>query len=138
MVVHSPTTITADSPSGRGRTSWPSLHPRWRVDSLVWVLCMEPQLHWAYECNGHATSKRHLLMADLPTSSSYIFFFFLAPVLQFFLSLERGDIYILDMSLLPILTYLQYFGQLNLCMNLHPLRYEESLKTSGRHSNPWV
>lgn len=75
MVVHSPTTITADSPSGRGRASWPSLHPRWRVDSLVWVLCMEPQLHWAYECNGHATSKRHLLMAHLPTSSSYIFFF---------------------------------------------------------------
>lgn len=57
---------------GRGRASWTLLHP-WRM-LMHPILCRQPQLQWAHECNYYTMFIKHLFVCFCSTFLYPLFF----------------------------------------------------------------
>lgn len=85
----------------RGRASWTLLHPRRML--MHPILCRQPQLQWAHECNYHTMFRKHLFVCFCSTFLYPLFFLKLCfwPLLFSVLRVLEG---VIEMSCLGLST----------------------------------
>lgn len=125
MVVPPPTTLTV--PQGViGSHGLLSIHDEVHPSALsLWM-------QWS--CHAQETS----FCGTPPHRQALTFFFFSVPSFAVLFNVWKGwcicPAYVfVSHNYLPL-----YFDQLSLCMSIHTLWFEDSLKKAERYSNPWV